>query len=211
MKHKGLLSSWAQVRRNAQSGLKGQAGFTLVEMAIVLVVIGLILGAVLKGQELINNAKMKRFYNLYRETLAAVYTYYDKYGKYPGDDPNVAGRWSGATNGNNNGLIDGFTINCGTGITTETCQAWYHMRFANILTGTNTQAPSNPYGGSVGIGYATVQGLTTMWIGFDNVPGDVCASLDTQYDDGVYNTGSIRGSGNYNTTPSGVYDIYFRL
>jgi len=211
MKHKGLLSSWAQVRRNAQSGLKGQAGFTLVEMAIVLVIIGLILGAVLKGQELINNAKMKRFYNLYRETLAAVYTYYDKYGKYPGDDPNAATRWASATAGNNNGLIDGFTINCGTGVGTETCQAWYHMRLANILTGTGTQAPSNPYGGSVGIGYVAVQGLTTTWIGFDNVPGDVCASLDTQYDDGVYNTGSIRGSGDYTANPNVIYDIYFRL
>jgi len=85
------------------------------------------------------------------------------------------------------------------------------MRLANILTGTNTQAPSNPYGGSVGIGYATVQGLTTMWIGFDNVPGDVCQSIDQMYDDGVYNTGSIRGSGDYTNNPNGVYDLYFRL
>jgi len=198
--------------------LRSNKGFTLVELAIVLVIIGIILGAVLKGQELINNAKIKRLYNQYREVLAAVYTYYDKYGKYPGDDPNAATRWSTANpvpaSGNNDGLIGligGFTINCGSNNGSESCQAWYHMRLANILTGTNTQAPSNPYGGSIGIGYATVQGLTTMWIGFDNVPGDVCQSLDQQYDDGVYNTGSIRGSGNYNTTPNGVYDLYFRL
>jgi prepilin-type N-terminal cleavage/methylation domain-containing protein len=63
--------------------LRSNKGFTLVELAIVLVIIGIILGAVLKGQELINNAKMKRAYNQYREVLAAVYTYYDKYGKYP--------------------------------------------------------------------------------------------------------------------------------
>jgi len=195
--------------------LRSNKGFTLVELAIVLVIIGIILGAVLKGQELINNAKIKRLYNQYREVLAAVYTYYDKYGKYPGDDPNAATRWSTANptpvSGNNDGLIGGFTINCASNNNSESCQAWYHMRLANILTGTNTQAPSNPYGGSVGIGYATVQGLTTMWIGFNNVPGDVCQSLDQMYDDGVYNTGSIRGSGNYNTTPNGVYDLYFRL
>lgn len=195
--------------------LRQEKGFTLVEMAIVLVIIGLILGAVLKGQELINNAKMKRFYNQYREVLAAVYTYYDKYAKYPGDDPNAATRWATAspvpTSGNNNGLIDGFTLGCANGSATETCQAWYHMRLANILVGTNTQAPSNPYGGSVGIGYATIQGLTTMWIGFDNVPGDVCQSLDEQYDDGIYNTGSIRGSGDYKANPNIIYDIYFRL
>jgi len=195
--------------------LRSNKGFTLVELAIVLVIIGIILGAVLKGQELINNAKIKRLYNQYREVLAAVYTYYDKYGKYPGDDPNAATRWPTATpvpvSGNNDGLIGGFTINCASGNNAESCQAWYHMRLANILTGTNTQAPSNPYGGSVGIGYVGMQGLTTQWIAFDNVPGDVCQSLDQQYDDGVYNTGSIRGSGDYNTTPNGVYDLYFRL
>ncbi len=187
-----------------------QRGFTLVELAIVLVIIGIILGAVLKGQELINNAKMKRAYNQYREVLAAIYTYYDRYGKYPGDDPN-ANRWTGATPGNNDGLIGGFTINCSATGAGETCYAWDHLRRANILTGTGTQAPSNAYGGSIGIGHATFQNLTTHWIGFDNVPGDVCQSLDEQYDDGVYNTGSIRGLLDYKANPNTTYDIYFRL
>lgn len=199
--------------------LRSNRGFTLVELAIVLVIIGIILGAVLKGQELINNAKMKRAYNQYREVLAAVYTYYDRYGFYPGDDPNAATRWgiSAATGGAlGNGLIDAYTQACAAGSTVESCKAWQHLRRANIITGatddTNgTVAPANSYGGKIGIGYATFQGLTTMWIGFDNVPGDVCASLDQQYDDGVYNTGSIRGSGDYNTNPNTIYDLYFRL
>lgn len=197
--------------------IRGQSGFTLVELAIVLVIIGIILGAVLKGQELINNAKVKRAYNQYREVLAGIYTYYDKYGKFPGDDNTASGRWPGvATDGNNDGLIGGLTLNCGSSNTTETCQAWLHMRLANILTGatdaTNgTRAPSNAYGGGIGVGYVVVQGLSTMWIGFDNMPGDVCQSLDQQYDDGIFNTGSIRGSGNYNTNPNTIYDLYFRL
>lgn len=50
-----------------------------------------------------------------------------------------------------------------------------------------------------------------MRIGFDNVPYDVCQAIDTQYDDGVYNTGSIRGRGNYNTATTGVFDLYFKF
>ncbi len=191
-------------------------GFTLVELAIVLVIIGIILGSVLKGQELINNAKIKRVYNMYREVSTAIYTYFDRYSKYPGDDNTAASRWPVATNGNNDGVITGFTINCGAGVTTETCQSWLHMRLANMLTGATTatdgtRAPSNPYGGSIGIGYGPVQGLTTQWIGMDNLPGDVCQMIDQQYDDGVFNSGAIRGSGDYNTNPNVVYDLYFRL
>jgi len=198
--------------------MRGKAkGFTLVELALVLVIIGLILGAILKGQELINNAKMKRLYNQYRDVLAAVYTYYDKYNAFPGDDPYASSRWAGGVpNGNGDGLIGGFNINCGAGSGGETCVVWQHLRLANILTGAtdNTNgriAPRNPYGGSVGIGYTTVQGLTTHWIGFDNVPGDVCQSIDQQYDDGIYNTGSIRGSGDYVANPNTIYDLYIRL
>ncbi|HCF05753.1 MAG TPA: prepilin-type cleavage/methylation domain-containing protein [Desulfomicrobiaceae bacterium] len=191
---------------------RGQRGFTLIEMAIVLVIIGIILGAVLKGQELINNAKVKRLYNQYREILAATYTYYDKYGKYPGDDNTASSRWSAVTPGDSDGLIDGFNLVCTSGLNTETCQAWWHMRLANIISGPTTadgtRNPANIYGGNIGIGYTTVHNLTAMYIGFDNVPYDVCQAIDTQYDDGVYNTGSIRGRAPYT---NGVSDLYFKL
>jgi prepilin-type N-terminal cleavage/methylation domain-containing protein len=190
--------------------LKGQKGFTLVELAIVLVIIGLILGAVLKGTELINNAKMMRAYNQVREVTAAVYTYYDKYGRYPGDDNTAASRWS-TVKGNANGLIDGGVNFACADNSTETCALWEHLRLANILTGSGVTNPANPYGGNVGVGYGTVQGLDANWIGIANVPYDVCQMLDQKYDDGVYNTGSIRGSGNYNTATTGVYNIYFKL
>jgi len=198
-------------------------GFTLVELAIVLVVIGIILGTVLKGQELINNAKIKRAYNMYREVNAAVYTYFDRYSKYPGDDNTAASLWpgTGAGNGDNDGLIEDFRINCGADSSNdplrESCQAWLHMRLANMLTGATTpttdgiRAPSNPYGGTIGIGYTTVEGLATNWIGMSRVPGDVCQTIDQQYDDGLYNTGAIRSYTNYNTNPNTIHDLFFRL
>jgi prepilin-type N-terminal cleavage/methylation domain-containing protein len=62
-----------------------QAGFTLVEIAIVLVIIGLLLGGVLKGQELINSAKVKNFATDFRNVPLFIYGYQDKYKALPGD------------------------------------------------------------------------------------------------------------------------------
>ncbi|MFQ5353413.1 MAG: prepilin-type N-terminal cleavage/methylation domain-containing protein, partial [Thermodesulfobacteriota bacterium] len=66
--------------------IRNEKGFTLVELAIVLVIIGLLLGGILKGQELIKSAKVKRAYSAQSEVVAALFTYADKYGKTPGDD-----------------------------------------------------------------------------------------------------------------------------
>jgi prepilin-type N-terminal cleavage/methylation domain-containing protein len=73
--------------RSNQSGFRSQqSGFTLVEIAIVLVIIGLLLGGILKGQELINSAKVKNIANDFRVIPTYIYAYQDKFKSLPGDD-----------------------------------------------------------------------------------------------------------------------------
>ena len=91
---------------------KTQSGFTLVEIAIVLVIIGLLLGGVLKGQELVNSAKVKNHVSDLKAVPLFVYGYQDKYKALPGDDANARNHLGtaalepgGGTRGN--GTIEG--------------------------------------------------------------------------------------------------------
>lgn len=69
----------------------GQAGFTLIEISIVLIIIGLLVGAVLKGQDIIDNARSKRFTTYIRQGEIAQWVYYDRQGVFAGDEGNRNG------------------------------------------------------------------------------------------------------------------------
>jgi len=167
------------------------SGFTLVELAIVLVIIGIILGAVLKGQELVFNAKVKRAQSQVKEVIAALYTYYDKYGYYPGDDPTASSRWS-VDNGTGDGLITDVVCN---NINEESCLFWKHLRLANIISGdanATTPAalvPKHAFGGPIDVYSNTTSGH--LLIQLSNLPGDAAAAIDRNMDDGKCDTGSV--------------------
>src|SRR5437899_11459702 len=84
-------------------------GFTLVEIAIVLVIIGLLLGGILKGQEMITQAKIKNVINDFNGITVAITSYQDRYRALPADDNNATARWTrqAPASGDGNGVIPG--------------------------------------------------------------------------------------------------------
>ena len=189
-----------------------QKGFTLVEIAIVLVIIGLLLGGVLKGQELINGAKIKGLYSLKDQMTTAYLTYYDRYNAFPGDDnlAKVNLNDTNLPNGSGNGLIGGgFRFNCDDNATEESCTAFLHLRRAGLISGEGRSNPKNPYGGSVVVADDNFNGIRAHWVQFDNVPSDAAQIIDRKYDDGAFDSGAIQGHANYNT--AGIVDLRMKM
>src|SRR5450631_3504157 len=94
--------------RKERAIMRKQSGFTLIEIAIVLVIIGLLLGGVLKGQELIQSARTRNLISTDDGIKAAFFGFQDRFRAYPGDytqaTQNIAGVAAGS-NGNGNGQI----------------------------------------------------------------------------------------------------------
>ncbi len=162
-----------------------QKGFTLVEIAIVMVIIGLLIGGILKGQEMINNAKVKRVVKQSDEMRAAVMTFFDKYGQLPGDENSALFPPGDTINGNNNGQIAG----------AEVFGAMRDLSLINMITGTyngTTNLPANAFGGTTQVAWVDPgPGNARHCIQYTNLPAEVCQEIDVKYDDGVPTTGSI--------------------
>ena len=184
-----------------------QSGFTLIEIAIVLVIIGLLLGGVLKGQELINSAKIKNVANDLNGISAAVYGYQDRYKTFPGDDNGASVRWTtptAAKNGDKNGVVAGeFCEDPVAGLAAaapagETVKFWQHLRFAGFIGGDTAsgEQPQNALGGIVGVqtgsGVAATPDIGSLVVCTSNLNGKIAEAIDRQFDDGLPDKGTLR-------------------
>jgi len=194
--------------------MKKQSGFTLIELAIVLVIIGLLLGGVLKGQELINSAKVKNMASDFKNVQVYIYGYQDKFKALPGDDHNAAAHVGGANATNaswtQNSVIQGDWNSQSPA--DESFMFWQHVRLAGLAPGSTTfgnaaeiatYIPRNADGGQIGVqsvsGFTAVTVLPTAGgisgsyvVCSDGILGKFAKQLDTTLDDGVGNTGSLR-------------------
>lgn len=187
-----------------------QHGFTLVEIAIVLVIIGLLLGGILKGQEMITQAKIKNSVADFSGISAAYYGYQDRYRAIPGDDPGAT-RWSGATAGNGNGVVAG-KYNSATA-TDESRLWWDDLRRAGFVSGSGGEQPFNAFTGMIGVqtgdaaGSTALGGFSGLIVCSANIPDKVAIAMDTQMDDGQIDKGTLRGQKQTSPNPDIVGTI----
>ncbi len=159
--------------------LTNEQGFTLIELAIVLVIIGLILGSVLKGKDLINSAKQKQFYNAFVKTWElSIISYYDRTGYLLGDGEANGGRTGYSTNGNFDN-IHGSTMfaNINTALASKGLEVP-----ATNTSRSHTYSFSGAYSGNSTIAlylyYRPNYGQTDNSMLLFNVPTDLAYALD---------------------------------
>jgi prepilin-type N-terminal cleavage/methylation domain-containing protein len=213
--------------------MRKQAGFTLIEIAIVLVIIGLLLGGVLKGQELITSARVRNLISQQDGVKAAYFGFLDRFRALPGDyglaTTNIA---NAIANGNANGQIEFAAAACAA-----PCQAaeyivvWEHLSRAGFINGSYTYAaapetpasvPANPYVRYIQVVYDNVYGIGPVGppapavrhnIKTGNqIPSDILAEIDRKVDDGNPIGGvfqfSVYDGGTGGTQPTGPAGCY---
>ncbi|MCP5145468.1 MAG: prepilin-type N-terminal cleavage/methylation domain-containing protein [Gammaproteobacteria bacterium] len=185
-----------------------QKGFTLVEIAIVLVIIGLLLGGILKGQELITSARVRNIADQNSGIQAAYYGFIDRYRQVPGDWPtaNAVQAIPGVTSGGDgSGRLDG------TQPWTEALAVWEHLSKAGFIQGNYTggsaaptaadtdKAPRNAFQGFLVLfetdDYANDTGTPPVRLNLilgRGIPVNVLRELDVKVDDGFPTTGVLR-------------------
>jgi len=189
-----------------------QTGFTLIEIAIVLVIIGLLLGGVLKGQELITSARVRNLISQQDGVKAAFFGFQDRFRAFPGDYtgavvniPNISTAACNAGVGNGNGRIEAGT---------EARLAWEHMSKAGFIAGTFTCAasdsatttPVNPYGIYLQVVYDGVYGASTGTspntggFQFSSFQGNAAAAPSDGSATAPACTSAVAATGDWNTT-----------
>lgn len=132
-------------------------GFTLIELSIVIVIIGLIVAGIVAGQSLIRQAKVKKMTADISKFKTATSTFWLQYDALPGDMSNASTYWSDCVdgtggnncNGNGDGIFDGVSSNAFN--TKEGIRAWQHLSLAGLLEGSYASSAYNSWNVTSGV------------------------------------------------------------
>lgn len=147
---------------------KQASGFTLVEISIVMIIIGLLIGGTFGGMKLVENMQVNKTVQDLKAIESAALTFKDTYGRLPGDMPNTAARLPSctdapcATGGNGDRAIDRSAIwNTAIVATDERFTFWHHLAAASLLSMDYKNTTTTDYGegqpqAPIGVGYRLV-------------------------------------------------------
>lgn len=126
--------------------------FSLIEMSIVLVIIGIITGAIFKGQELLDSAKVRSVAQDFQQYSLAVSSYQEIYHALPGDDSKASTHFSGTASGDGNGQITGSEVDL----------FWQHLHKASIVN--NHKVPTSKFGGQYVVVFQPFPEMSGHWL-----------------------------------------------
>jgi len=118
--------------------MKRRNGFTLLELSIVMVIIGLIIAGILSATSMIRNAQIRSMLSEEDSHIKAIKQFQDKYLALPGDMPNASGYWPGAGNGAGIGTIGSSSLTASLSNTGDWFLAWQHLADAGFIHGIYT-------------------------------------------------------------------------
>ena len=182
-----------------------QRGFTLIEISIAVIALGLVVGCSIIAQDMLQMAKVKGLANDFTTVKAAINAYQDAFRALPGDDPNVSTHVPGAVSlagpGVGNGLIDGMWNS--TSPMDESLVFWQHVRLANLVSGatdlgTPGFGPRNHVDGIFGVSSATpsqlqISGMRgTFQACSSKIPGKIANRLILQLGHGSSDSAETR-------------------
>lgn len=157
------------MRKQKKFATKKLPGFSLIELSFVMIIIGIIMAAVFKGQDLLETARLQSCVSDLNRYRLAIMNYYNQFNQLPGNDINAKNHFGNtATNGDGKGLIQ----------TAEQEHVWKHLHMASLAD--SDQPPAARIGGTISVISNPKSDLQGNYLILSKTPGKLTALLTPQ-------------------------------